>query len=542
MKTSKGNLQTDSQSPPNASDTPSQKNKERLNDSKSSQQTSLNSSSLFRLFNPRKAHRGLTLSERVSGFFLIALAIALIGYSAVLYIAVSRYIHFQFESEVQGVMGSLVAAVEVEETEVKWQPLEHSIDDGNDKEFGAVQWIVYGDSKIIEQSNTLDPALLQASSNLVASQFDHSSPIHPERNVGNLYLAHVRLAAPSPTQDARESDEFDEIVVVVGRPTTELRNVLNKSIVLLVTIPLIIWILATLTGRWFVRKALSPLTAMARQVHSIDGDKFNDRLDYKETGDELTELGRSFNRLLERQQIAFEQQQRFAGDAAHELRTPLTVLLGELDVTLRRERTQAEYAETLVKLRHQAISLQEIVESLLFLARSDHEQSHLQLHSVPIHKWLESKKEEWTSDNDKNRIVLNNQLDNTITVKATYALLNRIVDNLVSNALKYSPGNTSVSVNAYSLDQQVVIEVSDQGIGIDPNEIPSLFTPFFRSSEARKRGLPGVGLGLAIANRIARFLGASLDCNSSKSLGTTFRFVVPIERTRGEQPVDLIGF
>src|SRR5690606_24619267 len=106
-------------------------------------------------------------------------------------------------------------------------------------------------------------------------------------------------------------------------------------------------LLAAALGRRFAARALQPVTEMSRRTRSIAGSDFRARLPVADSRDELAELGEAFNTLLDRQQQAYEQQRRLAGDAAHELRTPLTVLLGQIDVALRRPRPADEYVETL---------------------------------------------------------------------------------------------------------------------------------------------------------------------------------------------------
>src|SRR4029078_1346050 len=130
-----------------------------------------------------------------------------------------------------------------------------------------------------------------------------------------------------------------------------------------------IWLSAAALGRWFCRNALAPLTHMADSIATISADDLTQRVASGESKDELEELSRAFNQLLDRLQTSFERQGRFAAEASHQLRTPLTAMLGQLDGSMRRGRSTDEYLQTLKSVREQATNLQRIMEMLLFLTR-----------------------------------------------------------------------------------------------------------------------------------------------------------------------------
>ncbi len=469
-----------------------------------------------------------TLTTRVSAFFLAMLALNLALFSLVVYFLVRRHIDFQFEQELQGVLNSLVAAVEVEETEAKWQPLEHSLALGTLSEFGAVAWIVVGDRElVVEKSPDASDAFTERAMEVarritpIGQTFDGLDDVAAER------FYYQRLAAPRPDSLRRELDEFDEITIMVGRTTILRDKVLTRLTLLVVLLPLLAWLVSALLGRWVVRRALRPLTSMSRQAQGVSGSDFTTRLTVEPSQDELAELGTAFNRLLDRQQVAFERQRRFAGDAAHELRTPLTVLLGQIDVALRRPRTEGEYVANLQLLRGRVTSLQEIVESLLFLARSDEEGRMPAGEPLSFSAWLEGWWEEAGQVPRGADLRLNNLLEPAAQVRAPAPLLARVHDNLLSNALKYSPPGTPVEVLAHSTSEEIRVTVADRGVGIAAAEIPSLFDPFYRSPAAREKGIAGNGLGLAIAHRIATTLGGTLTCESELGVGTRFILRLP---------------
>ncbi|TWU45870.1 Signal transduction histidine-protein kinase ArlS [Novipirellula aureliae] len=472
----------------------------------------------------------MKLTTRVSAYFLLTLAIALTVYSLVFYSVTRRQVVYQFEHELHGVLNSLVAAAEIEETEVKWQPLEHAVFFGSLDQFGEVNWIVVGDRNlVVEKSRNADRKLTELAMQLAGTNESSGTLMDPVDSTDQRMVLYQRLTAPKPLATERELDEFDELIVVVGRNTAKRDSIMSRLTFLVTVLPLAAWCVAAALGYWMVRQALKPVTSMASQAQSIAGSDFQSRLVVQDSGDELAELGATFNQLLDRQQAAFEQQRRFAGDAAHELRSPITVLLGQIDVTLRRPRSEADYTSTLQLLRTKALSLQEIVEALLFLARSEGDTAIPRLQPIQLGVWFDEYASAWSSLPRAADLRLQNQIDRSIAVRATSTLLARIIDNLVSNAMKYSPPGSPITIDVVSDEGHAIVRVTDTGNGISEADQQHLFESFFRSSEARSKGVAGNGLGLAIARRIADTLGGTLQVTSTPGRGSCFTLRLPTE-------------
>lgn len=471
----------------------------------------------------------MTLVNRVSAFFLAALALVLVIYSGVFYAFVRGRVVQQFDQELHGALYSLVAAIEVEPEEVKWQPLEHAIALGSGSGPEEVRWVVIGDGgQIVEQSRNISPEIV-AEAKRIAADAKTSQQTYGELTTPDEWsILYRRLFAPAPEREARELDEFDELVVVVARSTVDMDANLRRLAALVIVLPLAAWLLAAAAGRWFGARALQPVLEMSKQARSITGSDFRSRLPIAESNDEVAELGQAFNTLLDRQQRAYEQQRRFAGDAAHELRTPLTVLLGQIDVSRRRPRTAEEYAQTLDVLRDEANELQQIVESLLFLARTSEEATLPGGEPIRLAEWLPAYMERWKDDPRRGDLRLELQLQPDAVVTAPPALLSRVIDNLVSNAAKYSAAGTAIQIVATSNGGEAAVSVADQGRGISADDQATIFEPFFRTKSARDAGIAGTGLGLPIALRIATALGGGLACRSEAGRGSTFTLRLPL--------------
>lgn len=469
----------------------------------------------------------MKLNTRVSIFFLAALAVVLIVYSVFFYAFVRAHLVHQFEQEMRGTFNSLIAAAEIEPTDVSWQPLEHTIALGVNEGSDELQWVVIGDgSRVVDKSRGAKPGLIAQAKELASPVLgDHIS----EQIVTDdgWYLLHQRLVAPAPDRSIRDMDEFDELVVVVARSGALLSANLGRLLLLTCSLPVVTWLVAAVVGHWYCRRALRPVQEMSQQARSMTGANLHSRLRIAETMDELSDLAMSFNTVLDRQYRAFEQQRRFTGDAAHELRTPLTVLLGQVDVALRRTRSPIEYATTLHVLRDQTVQLQAIVESLLFLARAEEDAVLPDAEILLLSEWLPSYMERWREHSRKEDIGLRLGHGGDSQINASAALLARLLDNLIENALKYSSPGSSVEISTTSDGAELLIEVQDHGRGIEANDQTEIFNPFFRCRASREAGIAGTGLGLAIAARIATACGGQIQCTSEVGCGSRFTLRLP---------------
>jgi heavy metal sensor kinase len=282
-----------------------------------------------------------------------------------------------------------------------------------------------------------------------------------------------------------------------------------------------VWFIAALLGRRFVRRALSPVRDMAEATKAITADDLAVRLPVPTPPDELRDLAVAFNETLARVQDSFERQQRFTGEASHQLRTPLTAMLGQMEVALRHNRDAGEYRRVLESSFEQAGRLRGLIETLLFLARADAEAALPDLEDLNLSRWLPKHLTETWANHPRFRDIRIEVRSEVAIVRAQPALLGQALDNLVDNALKYSGANSTIEVHLTAGAGEATIEVIDRGPGIAAVDLPHVFEPFFRSADARQRGIPGVGLGLAVTARIVAAFGGRVSATSDTT-GSTF--------------------
>ncbi|GIK42534.1 MAG: two-component sensor histidine kinase [Chloroflexota bacterium] len=296
-------------------------------------------------------------------------------------------------------------------------------------------------------------------------------------------------------------------------------------------------LLAASAGGWFLAgRALNPIDRITRAAQQISADDLHQRLNLKLPNDEVGRLAITFDQMLARLEDSFERQKRFIADASHELRTPLTILKGDVEVTLNRPRSAAEYRETLEMVNQTADRLTSLVEELFLLARADNRQYPLQFESFNLAELLSNQVAALRPRAVSKNLTLSLDTPNTLTLVADPVKLARLFLNLIDNAIKYSNPGDTVRVTAAADSGQARIEIADTGPGIPPQHLTHLFERFYRVDKARSRraaangsDTSGAGLGLAIADWLAKAHGGRIEVTSQVGQGTTFTVWLPLE-------------
>jgi signal transduction histidine kinase len=249
---------------------------------------------------------------------------------------------------------------------------------------------------------------------------------------------------------------------------------------------------------------------------------------------ELAELGRAFNQmaealaenrrtLLEQNRILQENERRkteLIMVVSHELRTPLAGLLGFTSLLLERELDPAAQRRYLRIVHDESRRLSELVDRFLDVGAVEDEAFELHLEPVDVSRLLREQSELMVSDTSRHVLVLNLPAQ-PLWAMADRDRLTEVVSNLVANAVKYSPEGGAVEVVAAATDDVLRVEVIDHGLGIDEEDQPQVFTKFFRG-RAAEIGIPGTGLGLAVAREIVEAHGGSIGFESIPGSGSTF--------------------
>jgi len=293
-------------------------------------------------------------------------------------------------------------------------------------------------------------------------------------------------------------------------------------------IPAVIAI-ACLGGAWLSRRALRPVDQLTAAARTIGIENLSQRLVVPRTGDELERLTELWNSMLGRLESAVTTLSQFAADASHELRTPLAVIRASAEISLRRARAPEAYRESLNEILAEAERMTQLVEDLLFLARSDARVEGMPMSPVDLRDILCDVMSELRELSAVRNIRVRSALgESEIAVSGNGAALRRLFLVLLDNALKYSAPGGEVNVAASATGDSVIVSVQDFGTGIGVADLPRIFQRFYRADKARTD--TGHGLGLSLAATIARLHCAVIDVKSAEGEGSVFAVTFPLRR------------
>jgi len=322
-------------------------------------------------------------------------------------------------------------------------------------------------------------------------------------------------------------------VLAVAIPTFGTNRVLDSfGRIALLLFPVSLLLTAGISAL-YVGKSLAPITAltqhaalMAKRVTNRDG--FWTPLPVSSPHDELGRLAETFNHLLKGVDLAVRQLRQFVTDASHELRTPLAVLHGETELQLSKPRSAEEYRKTLCVLDDEFKKLTRIVEGLFTLSMADAGQLHLACEPLYINEVLEEACALVASRARTKNISIVRDLGEEIAHFGDEAFLHQLFLIFLDNAIKYSPNDTQVRVSLEKQRGAIRVRFEDQGMGISSQHLPFIFERFYRAAPSGSGEAQSGGLGLAIAQAVARAQGGSIECESTLDIGSTFTLVLPV--------------
>lgn len=307
----------------------------------------------------------------------------------------------------------------------------------------------------------------------------------------------------------------------------------NVRIFLFVAIPFAL-MLASIGGYLLARKSLLPVVTMSRKALYISAANLHERLPVYNPHDELGSLANTFNDLLSRLDESFAQQRGFMADASHELRTPIAIICGETEVVLSKtNRTMEDYQESLAIVKDEGRRLTCIVEDLFILARADAGQLPLRLTNFYFDELASECIRAIRTLAAKKELFLECEATEEMPIYGDENLLQRMILNLLDNAIKYTPKGGSIKIKCAKENNCYVLTVTDTGIGIPLKEQPYIFNRFYRVDKVRSRQIDnnnsssGVGLGLSIARWIAEAHQGKLQLLHSNEQGSTFIATLP---------------
>lgn len=297
-------------------------------------------------------------------------------------------------------------------------------------------------------------------------------------------------------------------------------NQLRK--VLLLSYPLIL-IGLFFISRFLAGRSIVPIKNITNTTRRINKNNLSERVQLPGHTDELHELSSSINDLLQRIEDTLKRERQFTSDASHELRTPLASLRGTLEVLIRKERSREEYQDKITHSLKEIDRMTETINQLLFLARFDYQENQQETKDlIPL---IDESIDRQAKIIGLKSLQIHFKANASCNIPVPEYYTTLIIDNLLSNAVKYSFQTGNIWILLSCDQHSVTCTIKDEGIGINKEDLPQLFDPFFRSEALEHKEIAGTGLGLSIVKKAADAIQAKINVTTKKGKGSSFEVI-----------------
>jgi two-component system heavy metal sensor histidine kinase CusS len=308
--------------------------------------------------------------------------------------------------------------------------------------------------------------------------------------------------------------------LAIGLPQVESVLILkNLRLTLFIAFPLVLIIFYLVTS-WAASRGIAPVHQLIRETGRVSEYNISSRIPLPSRKDEIYLLGNTINDLLGRLEVSLTHEKQITADISHELRTPVTSIRGTLEVLIRKIREPHQYEEKIIQVIHQVDALNKIIDNLLQLSRLDAGNLTINKSPVELEFLLDKIKERWRPSLIEKNCLLLIRIDKDVRVNADAGFLEIMLENLISNAVKYG-GKEQQIVCAWD-EKGNKLSITDNGPGIPREQLPYLFNRFYRTDASRSSEVQGNGLGLSIVKTLADLQHIHITVQSEVNSGTTF--------------------
>lgn len=318
------------------------------------------------------------------------------------------------------------------------------------------------------------------------------------------------------------------IFLQIATPLDKVNVILNRMVLGLSGMIGFILILTSFLGGLFAKRTLAPVKSATRVAQDVIRYKdLSIRVDEHQADEELQDLVNAFNHMISQLETSFGHISEFSSHVAHELKTPLAITKGELQLALSQDRDNAEYKRVIEDCLQETNRMIRVIKDLLLLAKLDYKPEIFKFERVDIHELLRELVEQCIILASEKQIKVNSAIpDEACYIKADLVHIRRLFLNLFINAIQHTPKEGLISITATVLESQIQIDVTDNGIGIDPEQLERVFDKFYRAHKNDS----GTGLGLSISSSIAQAHNGSITVQSQLNRGSIFTVTLPLEK------------
>jgi heavy metal sensor kinase len=344
----------------------------------------------------------------------------------------------------------------------------------------------------------------------------------------------------------RENNPVFQTIAIVGR-TEKVRilyAVLSPSIILqvglamesysrfldafqriFITTMTFLIVLAAGVGWFMARRAVSGVEAITRTAQKISGGTLEERVPVKARGDEIDQLAITFNQMLDRIQALLTEIKEMSDNMAHDLRSPITRIRGVAEVTLTSGKSLSEYEGMAASTIEECDRLLDMINTMLMISKTESGVDKFSSKDVDLTGIVRQACELFEPTAEDKKVNLSYDVPDRTHLIGDTPMIQRMLSNLLDNAIKYTPSGGTVNIAVSESEAQVVVAVKDTGIGISHTDLPRIFERFYRCDQSRSQA--GIGLGLSLARAIARAHGGDISVTSTPNQGSTFTVTLP---------------
>ena len=329
--------------------------------------------------------------------------------------------------------------------------------------------------------------------------------------------------------DLWRADGWDNGVWVRGIMEVPESWSVVENLILAVAVAMPVFILiATAGGYGIARKAFKPLENIISTADKInEASDLSMRINSDAGNSEFSRLSQTFDKMISRLETSFEAEKQFTADASHELRTPIAVIKGACEYAIKYDETEEERLETLNMIHRQSEKMASIVSQLLSMTRLDQGTEKANFEKTDMSGLVKS----ICSDQIKGNYTLNVNLKENVTANIDVALITRLVQNLIDNAVKYGKPDGNVTVSLNETQDEITLSVKDDGMGIQKDEQSKIWQRFYQVDTSRSSD-SGTGLGLSMVKKIAEIHGGYMSLESEVNKGSEFVLHIPKEKKK----------
>lgn len=351
---------------------------------------------------------------------------------------------------------------------------------------------------------------------------------------GSAGDAHSALLVASDGRKALEIESHplaDGLLLQVGRSTEEREELLERFREIFAGFMIPVVILGIGGGSFLAFRTMRPVRNLVQAVRSVSAGRMDARVLAPRTGDELDELVRLFNAMLERIETLIRGMRGSLDTVAHDLRTPLTRLRGAAEMALHSGQNPDAYREALADCVEEADQILTMLNTLMDISEAETGTMKLRLEEVNVPRLVGDTVELYAHVAEEKNVSLHVASAEGLTLRADRNRLRQVLANLLDNAIKYTPPGGLVELSALRQDRLAVITVRDTGVGIDAEDAPKIWERLYRGDQSRSQR--GLGLGLSLVRAVVRAHDGRVEVSSDPGRGSLFTVYLPIASPQG---------